>query len=340
MFKKITFIVLALALPLLGTLASQAGRAPAPYVSAQDEVRGLEIAKYRPHGEIVATYTFWYYIDLTNNTGVMLEDIVVTDTLPEGIAPYSVLPSAGGLFDPVSRTVTWEVTLEAGEQVQLWIRANTYSWAGGMTLVNTVTAEVAGMPAVSAQDVANVRRAPTPTPTPTNTPTPTPTNTPTPTMTATPTPVATLLVAKFVDQVEAMPGDTLQYTIVVMNDILGGDDPGTSVQLVDPLPETLELVDGSLSPGATYDEGTRTILWDGQVPQGGSIDVEFQAVLTEAAWDWRSVSNTVFVTDAFGRESEASAHTQILHPTATPTPPFGPHAGLIVHLPIVMANSR
>jgi uncharacterized repeat protein (TIGR01451 family) len=165
----------------------------------------------------------------------------------------------------------------------------------------------------------------------------------TPTPTATPTEVASLLVAKLVDKKWALVGDVLQYTLLVMNDMLGGDDPGSSVELVDPLPDTLELVAGSLSPHASYDADRRTILWSGPVPRGGSLGITFQALLTPAAGCWRSVSNTMVVTDAFGRELEASAQTHITHPacTATPTstaepPPMEHH----LYLPVVLRNRQ
>ena len=127
---------------------------------------------------------------------------------------------------------------------------------------------------------------------------------------------------KFVDKGQASPGDELQYTLLVMNDMLSGDDPGSDVHIVDALPETLELVPGSLSPEATYDEGMRSILWQGQVPRGGSVTLGFRAILPPASAEWRSVSNTMVVTDAFGRRREASAQTHIrLEPTPTETPP-------------------
>ena len=142
--------------------------------------------------------------------------------------------------------------------------------------------------------------------------------------TATPTPrptgVATLMVAKLVDKQQALPGDVLQYTLVVMNDQLDGEDPGTQVRLVDALPATLELVPGSLSEAASYDAEARTIHWSGQVPRGLNVELTFLAQLTPAAEEMRSVINTLQVTDAFGRVREASAQTHMLHGTVTPVP--------------------
>jgi uncharacterized repeat protein (TIGR01451 family) len=121
------------------------------------------------------------------------------------------------------------------------------------------------------------------------------------------------MVIKLVDKEQASVGEALTYTLVVMNDMLGGENPGAHVQLHDQLPETLELVPGSLSPEATYDEASRTVQWSGTVPQGGSVDIAFQAVLTSAAGEMRSAINTVVVTDAFGRMDERSAQTQVVN---------------------------
>jgi len=134
------------------------------------------------------------------------------------------------------------------------------------------------------------------------------------------TPAATLAVAKLVDVDQASAGDELHYTVVIMNDMLIGPDPGVDVQLEDSLPEIAELVPGSLSPQASYDAETRTIRWMGQVPRGGSVQIDFRVLLTPAAADWRSVTNTALVTDAFDRVVEAPAHTHLTPPTATPTP--------------------
>ena len=148
---------------------------------------------------------------------------------------------------------------------------------------------------------------------------------PEPTATATTWPTASLLVHKMVDKEYAEPGEVLSYTIVLMNDMLGGGDPGAEVTVHDPLPTTLAFVAGSLSAGASYDEPTRTISWEGQVPRGGSVTIHFAAELTGEAAAWRSVSNWVHVTDAFGREYEEQAQTHIQQlatgtPTLTPSP--------------------
>jgi uncharacterized repeat protein (TIGR01451 family) len=150
---------------------------------------------------------------------------------------------------------------------------------------------------------------------------PTPTATPMVSRTPTPSPGvhATLLPIKLVDREQATPGDVLQYTLVIMNDMISSDDPGTAVRLVDQLPDALEFVQGSLSSGASYDSAARAVQWSGQVPQGGSVQVVFEARLGSAALNAGSVVNTIMVTDAFGRRGDASVQTQVLRPTSSAT---------------------
>jgi len=72
------------------------------------------------------------------------------------------------------------------------------------------------------------------------------------------------------------------------------------------------------------------------VPRGGSIEVTFHALLTPAAGCWRSVSNTMVVTDAFGRELEASVQTHITQPACTATPTTSMEHRL--YLPVLLRN--
>jgi len=153
----------------------------------------LGISKFRPHGDVVATYTFWYYIYVSNHSDQPLHNVVISDTLPDGIAPYSVQVSPGGTFDGIN-TVTWVLdSLEPEAMTYVWISANTYASAAGSYLHNTALASSRQAPPVSAEDIAWVHYPPQPTHTPTHTPTSTATATctPTPTPTVTSTPTAT-----------------------------------------------------------------------------------------------------------------------------------------------------
>jgi uncharacterized repeat protein (TIGR01451 family) len=152
----------------------------------------LEITKYRPHGDVTATWSFWYYINITNTSDAAAMEVIVTDELPPGIAPYSVVVSAGGEYNQEANTVTWHLpSLGPGHSSEMWIMARTHSWAVGLSLTNSACVDAENLPeAQCAIDIARVY-APPPEPEPTPTPTRTPTPTATPTTTATPTPTPT-----------------------------------------------------------------------------------------------------------------------------------------------------
>ncbi len=147
-----------------------------------------------------------------------------------------------------------------------------------------------------------------------------PTATPAATALPSATAPATLMVFKVVAKPQAVPGETLQYSLVVMNDMLAGPDPGAAVTLEDSLPEYLEFIPGTLTGEAVYEEPGRTIRWAGPVPRGGSVEVRFQVRLASGAAKMRSVINTVRVTDAMGGQLDAYAQTQVNLLAATPTP--------------------
>jgi len=204
------------------------------------------------------------------------------------------------------------------------------------TPTHTPTATLTHTPTHTPTPTSTPTDTPTATPTPTNTPTETPTETPTvthtptetatptathtpietatptdtPTVTPSPTVQATLGVAKSADREAVALGQKLQYRLVVMNDMLVGGDPGTAVTVEDVLSPALEFVEGTLTGQAVYEAASRTVRWVGQVPRGGSVEVRFQARLVLA--DSSAVSNTVRVTDAFGRPSEASVQVQVV----------------------------
>jgi uncharacterized repeat protein (TIGR01451 family) len=140
--------------------------------------QGLRIRKSHYPATITAAWDFWYYVDVTNRASSPATNLVVTDTLPAGVAAYSVQPDMGGVFDGVN-TVVWTIpSLGPYATVRLTIKARTYSTQAGNCLTNNVIADSAqAAPPVSASDTTCVVKGeitrPTPTPTPTPLPTPT-----------------------------------------------------------------------------------------------------------------------------------------------------------------------
>jgi hypothetical protein len=73
----------------------------------------------------------------------------------------------------------------------------------------------------------------------------------------------------------------------------------------------VEFVEGTLTGQAVYEAASATVRWVGQVPRGGSVEVRLQVRVTLAA-EMPTVINTLLVTDAFGRQRDASVETQVV----------------------------
>jgi uncharacterized repeat protein (TIGR01451 family) len=167
----------------------------------------LRISKTRPYGDVYVGWNFYYYIFVTNTSGSAVHDVNVVDTLPDGLAPYSVVPgigpvgscNPGGNYDGL-HTVTWNLgTLGPGESRSLCVKAQTYSTAAGKILINQAVVSGLGVVSRSASDSAYVYTPNEPTRTPTRVQYPSPTPSPTwgceflpcPTCPPPPTPVPT-----------------------------------------------------------------------------------------------------------------------------------------------------
>jgi len=169
----------------------------------------LAASKTRPWGDVTATWDFRYEICVTNTVGAAVSNLAITDTLPDTIQPWSVLPSPGGSFDGV-RTVTWNLgNLAVGASTCVWIELQTHSTAAGTVIENTaiimcdllttpvtVTDETCvypepTTPTLTPRPSATLTPMKTRTRTPTRTATQTPTRTGIPTLTDTPTPTTT-----------------------------------------------------------------------------------------------------------------------------------------------------
>jgi uncharacterized repeat protein (TIGR01451 family) len=264
----------------------------------------LDITKFRPYGDVVATYTFWYYIYVTNRSDLPLSDVVIADTLPGGIALYSVRVSEGGIFDGASGTVTWVLeALEPRSSTYVWISARTYSSAAGRYLDNVAVASSLEAPAVSAEDVAWVHAAP-----------PTPTSTPTATQTATPT----------ATQTETPPGDLI-LTGLVYDAATGPTQPisGAPVSVLMCVPRSFHMVSGA--------DGRYNLLLPGSYLNQCS-EVTLQAL----AAGYQSFAQVISVAGLRAQPERDIA----LQPAVTPTPTGIPPAAVYyLYAPFVNGNA-
>ena len=188
-----------------------------------------------------------YTLTVRNNGSDYATDVVVTDTLPEGLV--YVTSSDGGVYDAETRTVTWPaidtlgapgrvsytvtVTVAEDTQTDTWLKNEAALTSGNTDPEqadhNVYISEIGG-----------------------------------PRLTVTKTGPASATV-----------GDQVTYTITVRND---GDIYASNVVVTDVLPEGLTYV--SSSGNGTYDAETRTVTWPTVNTLGAPGSVSYTVTVT------------------------------------------------------------
>jgi uncharacterized repeat protein (TIGR01451 family) len=82
--------------------------------------------------------------------------------------------------------------------------------------------------------------------------------------------------SKTVDLADARLGDVLTYDLWLHN--TGGEDSQV-LQIIDDIPDKTVFVDNSLtwdSGSASYDAGLERVAWQGAIPSGGSVHIQYQ----------------------------------------------------------------
>ncbi|MCS7222236.1 MAG: S8 family serine peptidase [Anaerolineae bacterium] len=102
---------------------------------------------------------------------------------------------------------------------------------------------------------------------------------------------------KEVDQVAAVPGATLLYTITLRNT---GPVAATKAVLHDVLPEHTSFVDGSATGGAIYDHGSNAIRWSGSIGASGEHTVKYRVRVAGGLSTGTLITNTAEVGDGLG----------------------------------------
>ena len=93
-----------------------------------------------------------------------------------------------------------------------------------------------------------------------------------------------------VDKLFASAGSKLNYILTFQNT---GDADATDVVIEDTLPAELEIVEGSISNGGTFDPATRCIVWNvASVPAGAAAQsVTFKAEIAQGTADGAKITN-------------------------------------------------
>lgn len=266
------------------------------------DVPGLEdgdltITKTASKEEVLVGEEFTYTLKVQNNTPDSVEDLIITDVLPDGIELSGELPERVAESEG---TLTWSVGtlgVEDAESVEIPVKATKYG-----KITNTVTAAVGGetVPTDDGTD-GDVMSA-------------------TVEVRIPGLEDGDLTLTKTASAGTVTVGSPFQYTLSVANNT-GVDIPNVSV--TDELPVGVELVSGQTLPsGVTYDEENRTITWNiDNLSANDTQSITFSVTATAAGMITNDMSAAVMA-DKAGEDDGTSGTSQTV-PT-TPTDPDNP----------------
>ncbi len=189
------------------------------------------------------TYTITY-----RNEGGMASDVIVRDTLPEGMVFVGAEPK--GNYDEDSRTVSWTLDqIKAGQSGALKLTARISQNAlDGMVFKNIAHLTFSGGRLDSnevALRVSNPR----------------------------------LVLSKRANVQSIGPNEELKYVISFENK---GSSDATDVRIVDKLPDELSYKSATLDPINANPENDKEIIWDlDAIPAGGSGEIELTVVSSD-----------------------------------------------------------
>ena len=129
-----------------------------------------------------------------------------------------------------------------------------------------------------------------------------------------------LLTSMLVEPRTVAANSVVTYVIVIMNDMLGGADPGASVVVTGSLPAHTTYVGNTASAGASLDASGR-LVWTGMVTRGLSVAISFQVRVNQDSPAGTQLESVAQVTDALGRTATARAAASVVAPVAGQTPP-------------------
>ena len=270
-----------------------------------------------------------YTLDVTVGDS-QASDVVVTDTLPEGLdAPTSI--SEGGIYDASTRTITWELgDLDPGSYELTYQAAVSLDAEQGDELVNLAVVTSPNSQCPDAENLADECDDDS-------------------TVTVR---VPVLVIDKAADtdvvhfvfdkdgHVKSVDPEqvtwTLTYTLT--------HGPVTNAVITDPLPEFLEFM--SASDGGVYDSATRTITWElGDLTVDGSDSVSFVSTVDSDAPETDDILNVASIVSSETPKDEGEDSIRVTSESeqggrSTPTPSvpntaiaFGP-AGEPVSIPV------
>jgi len=209
-------------------------------VIISDDGAGLRIAKQVDKFSAYPADTLSYTMTVSNTGERTARNVVVVDRLPEHTAFVSGSITGNGAYEAGSRQISWTIAgLPQGGTADIGFKAYILSGTPEQTEITNIGAIVSHGDPKSDTVKTYVKEKPAP----------------------------QLEISKEVDLAEAYAGETLTYTIKIVNQ---GESDDETVHIFDNIPQDVTYVDGSVTGGGIYDAQSGIIDWNISVPAGGS----------------------------------------------------------------------
>lgn len=256
-------------LVVLAMLSSVAASAQAPL--GQSSLASVDLSssyKDASQSTLAIGETLTYTIHLFNS-GAKDATANVTDKIPEELAYVDGSVSDNGAYDPAIALVSWDnVPVPAQGEVVLSFDVISAAPVGEATQVTNI-ASIQMVDETGFGEILNRQ------------------------VTIELVPEVTLAATKTASQSTLAEGETLTYTIQVVN----SDVVDVTLDVDDVVPAELVYVDGSATGGGRYDDSTHSLSWTGlTVPSGGQLDLTFAvmpATVVSAPTDVTNVATVV-----------------------------------------------
>ncbi|MCR4406533.1 MAG: hypothetical protein NUW24_06390 [Anaerolineae bacterium] len=221
-----------------------------------------------------------YTITLNNTGNMNATNVTVVDTLPPDYVTLVATPP-GAVYDPVAGTLTWAgLTVNRNQPVVLTFQVDLANvLPDGTLIVNHAAINDGFHPGVVEREATTiVGSAP---------------NLSTST--------------KTVDRASAAPGDNLVYTITLRNT---GNATAVGTAVTDGLPANTAWVGWVTQNGATYDAGTNTVSWTGNVVPGTDVVIAYRVQVNSPLDDGTVIQNAALINDGVHTPFNTTPATQ------------------------------
>jgi len=182
--------------------------------------------------------TLTYHVLLRNSSSSDVQWGGLVNPVPEHTTFVSGSATGGAIYDELADQITWEGGVDGGSSREISFQATIADGLPNNTVItNTahISDEACGRYTRTATTIVQV-----------------PDLSPS---------------SKSVDKTLVAPGNTLEYTVRLLN---ASRFTLENTSLVDPIPVGTEYVEGSAQGGATYDPVLREVRWQGRMPAGRS----------------------------------------------------------------------